>query len=382
MNHFLNFLLVACFFMMPSSNSFLGAELFHPAEHLLAQPAEATGTTQYNDSDIIKRIVRSYQKNASKVEKRGRSMWQGIFDDRHKAIHEIFYTGDISQATKILRDPGSTDLFYGFDMLSASILSQKNSPASRLDYAKNCLDGLVRCAESMGAIRLDNPEHHQHKPPVDWETNNILSLIGLALNAPISFPNPFPKEIGLASAHGVISYRVPQALYQAWRIKQIVKKIENPRVLEIGAGLGRTAQFCRQLGISDYTIVDFPMTQLASGYFLGRVFGKEHVVYSGEKNDHSKSKIKFLTPEEFLADKKNYDLIVNVDGFTEMDPTVAKRYWKKIENHASHFLSINHEVNPFTVKELIDASDKVKTVHRQPYWMRMGYVEELVKFKK
>lgn len=63
-----------------------------------------------------------------------------------------------------------------------------------------------------------------------------------------------------------------------------------------------------------------------------------------------------------------------------MDPKIAKAYWDKIERSSRMFISINHEVNPFTVKELIDTGTRVASVQRMIYSMRRGYVEELVKF--
>ncbi|MGQ0594661.1 MAG: hypothetical protein ACT4QB_19110 [Gammaproteobacteria bacterium] len=64
-----------------------------------------------------------------------------------------------------------------------------------------------------------------------------------------------------------------------------------------------------------------------------------------------------------------------------MDPAVARTYWDQIETRASLFLLINHEANPFRVKDLIYQSRRASLVGRAPYWMRKGYVEELVQFQ-
>jgi SAM-dependent methyltransferase len=355
-------------------------DYFRRSENLLAVPAQSQGTVE-DDLEIVQRIVAAYQSVASRQENRGNSIWQVIFDHSHKDIHDVFLQGKVNEAANILRNPASTNLLYGFDNLAVSILPHYTTYPVQEKYAKICLDRLVRCAEAMGAIRLENPEAYYSQSTPYWKADDILLKIYTLLGKSLPFPNPFPLEHGVASSDGIISYRVPQAIYQAWRIKKLLKGLQNPRVLEIGAGLGRTALYARHLGIENYTIVDLPFTELASGYFLARTLGGENVLLSGEVALDASRRIKFLTPHEFLADNTSYDLIINADGFTEMDPEAAISYWKKIKRCASLFLSINHEVNPFTVKEVIDTSSRVDTVERTPYWMRTGYVEEVVRFK-
>ena len=210
------------------------------------------------------------------------------------------------------------------------------------------------------------------------KTEDILAGIDKAC-IPFSMPNPFESEHGLGSSRGVISYRVPQALYQAWRIKQLLKGIQNPRVLEIGAGLGRTAFYANELGIKDYTIVDLPITTVAQGYFLGRALGEENICLGGEQFDGDQNRVKIVVPEIFFAGDKTYDLILNVDSLTEMDFDVAQSYWDKIKVSTNIFLSINHEANKFRVRDLFVEDLNNLIVHRGLYWMRKGYVEELIR---
>ena len=73
-----------------------------------------------------------------------------------------------------------------------------------------------------------------------------------------------------------------------------------------------------------------------------------------------------------------YDLIVNVDSLTEMDFSTAKGYWQKIKASTNLFLSINHEANPFRVQDLMAEDSLDLDVSRGLYWMRRGYVEEVI----
>jgi putative sugar O-methyltransferase len=176
----------------------------------------------------------------------------------------------------------------------------------------------------------------------------------------------------VATPRGVISYRAIQALYQAWRLFALVDRDPEARVVEIGAGLGRTAFYARQLGLRNYTIVDLPMSCVAQAYFLGRTLGDDAVSLLGEE----RSGISILPPSAFLDGEDTYDLVVNVDSLTELDPKVAKAYCKVIRERAGVLLSINHESNLFTVREMCNAIGMV-SVGRTPYWMRAGYVEEV-----
>jgi len=177
-----------------------------------------------------------------------------------------------------------------------------------------------------------------------------------------------------------MSYRVPQAIYQAWRISQLVSGIANPKVLEIGGGLGRTALYARQFGITDYTIVDIPVSSLAQGNFLGRVLGDERKISLFGEEGASADQVKLFPPSYFLDGSGRYDVVLNADSLTEIGIVAARQYWSAIKARADVFLSINHEANEFTVASLIKETPSIVQRSRSPYWMRRGYVEEVCTF--
>lgn len=155
----------------------------------------------------------------------------------------------------------------------------------------------------------------------------------------------------MATSRGVISHRAVQALYQAWRVFTFVNGDRGANVVEIGAGLGRTAFYARKFGLRNYTIVDLPMSSVAQAYFLGRTLGDDAVRLFGEEG----SGISILPPSAFLAAQDRYDLVLNVDSLTELDPRTAKAYCMAIRDRSGVLLSINHEVNPFTAREMCSA---------------------------
>ncbi len=98
-----------------------------------------------------------------------------------------------------------------------------------MSIANTSLDSLVLLGEAIGAIDLDYPEGYFHLQPRKWNGENIIEKLENFLGFSLNFPNPYPDEIGAWTTRGVVSYRAPQALYQALMIKKLteVLKIQN-----------------------------------------------------------------------------------------------------------------------------------------------------------
>jgi hypothetical protein len=314
----------------------------------------------------------------------GDSAWTEYFRTLHGDLHRMFMADDVDGAGAVLSDPGATNLFYGFDQLAKDHLAFAASARWRSANARATADSIVRLAEMLGVRRHPNAEAiangYVRRETVD--AASCLPLIDAAIGIPVDVPAPFPGDHGLATVRGVVSYRTPQAVYQAWRIRQMTCGIRKPKVLEIGGGLGRTAYYANRLGIADYTIVDLPMTSLAQGAYLGRALGEDRVALLGEKHRDAASRVKLISQKSFMEGKSRYDLIVNVDSLTEMSRDVAGDYMGQILKRADAFLSINHESNPFTVRELLDECEVPRPVTRMVCHMRNGYVEEFADLRK
>jgi hypothetical protein len=307
-------------------------------------------------------------------------MWRGFFESRQSRLHDIFLNGSVSEARNVLSHPGKSDLFYGFDNLFGEFVQRlKRSSSLRESYARNCLDDLLCSAEAFGALRCENPES-EVRSNSGFSADEVLAKLENSLGIRVTFPNPYPSEFGLRTSRGVASYRAIHSLDLALKIRQLLKGIPSPKVLEIGAGLGRSAYYATRFGLPGYEIVDLPFTTISQGYFLMSTLGADKVILAGEAAPERAGCVRLTTPSNFLASSAHYDLVVNVDSFTEIDPQIARQYWQKIEVSAARFLSINHEINPLTVKDFYDQSRRVKRAFRHPCWVRRGYVEELVEF--
>jgi hypothetical protein len=146
----------------------------------------------------------------------------------------------------------------------------------------------------------------------------------------------------------------------------------DARIVEVGAGLGWTAFYAAQFGLHNYTIIDLPLNSVAQGYFLGRTLGPGAIRLYKEQ----RSGITILPPPVFLNSDDRYDLVLNTASLTELEPETASAYGEAFRDRANIFLSINHEVNPFTVHKLYAAIAR-PPVSRAAYWMRSGYVKEI-----
>lgn len=351
--------------------------------------AESGPPTGLDDDALVARVAVAYRR-AVADHVGSESFWTEWSSGLKRDIHEALMDPDPAGAAAVLRHPAGNTHFWGFDAVAKAppgqvepheLVLQRLSGGAEwsLSYARWLHDALISLAEAVGALRLHYPEtepglHYTlFGEPADADA--VLDQVEAAIGAPITFPNPYPGELGLLTRRGIAGFRSLQAVYQAWRVAQIVGSRPGARVLEIGAGLGRTAYHAARLGLTDYTIIDIPLTNAAQGYFLGRTLGADRVALFGEP--HDSDRVKVLPPEALPHLEGRFDLVVNVDSFTELDPVITRAYWDFARQRAGALLSINHELNAHPVRELYQGRPGLRCT-RHPYWMRRGYVEELI----
>ena len=343
-------------------------QLHRPARDYLATPARTRGEPA-NDLALVERLVRSYRRFFRRDDYAG-GMWTTFFVERHGKLHDVFMKGSAEDAARILRDPSASDLHYGFDetrIETRDRLSRDRQAAAAL--ASHVKMILVTVAEALGVRKVESSENDRRFPMLP--TDELLAAIDAPMGIKVDFPNPFPDEFGLQTGRGVAGERAVQSLYQAFRTRAVAEGMRSPRILEIGGGTGRAAYYCHRMGLTDYTILDLPFSGISQGYFLGRALGPDAIAAEGEAA--SPRKVKLVSPQHFMAQPARYDLVVNVDGFTEMPLAISRGYWRHFKPASRKFLSMNHEVNEYTVAEITQS----KPVIRFPYWLRRGYVEEL-----
>lgn len=333
-----------------------------------------------DDSNLVQRIIDAYVKALVVDGGPGDSQWAVFLEQLNMAVHKALTSGDVDLVSQKLRNPSTNNIFYGFDNIREDYTRQwKEDSDARDFFTRQIYDALARLAEALGAIPLENPETYGFRDPQPYPVDDLLSRLDEALGIFVTFPNPYPDECGLATERGTASFRAIQSLYQAWRITQVLDEHGGTSVVEIGAGLGRTAYYAAKLGVKRYSIVDLPFTLMSSSYFLGRVLGDAGVALFGE--ERAGRWLDLTIPSDFLDRDEPVDLVVNFDSFTEIGRAMADRYWNHVFDVSSVFLSMNHEANPFTVRDFYQVTPGRYRVSRHPCWMRRGYVEELIELR-
>jgi len=307
------------------------------------------------------------------------STWLKIFNNFHKNIIEIVQN-DKSKIEDILDNPSKYNIFYGFD--NNCEFNYKNP--RHIDYYENdklVIDKILNFAEFLGILRHNNPEKYRiilQRPSLDF----LISEIEKKINIELKFENVFPGEKGVKTHKGIISNREIQAIYQAYQIKEICKRNNYKRVLEIGGGLGRTAYYCYKFGIKDFTIVDLLIPRVCQLNYLSRVLNEKSILNERQikKKDDFENKIKIVSPNYLFNNRHKYDLVFNSDSFTEIDSLYQGKYVDFISQNTKYFFSINHESNKSKVSDLF-SKIKINELNKNLYWLRRGYLEEHFKFR-
>ncbi len=324
-----------------------------------------------DDLKLVRRVRAAYIAANQTFSEYGESQW-GILDGYKSAIHNLVMRGTDDDLTVALRNPASNELFYGFDLVGAERTRMMRADETYQQREAQLISNAIELlASAVGATRVNNPEAPDHYPPEYHTSDELIELINHNVRA--EFPNPFPNEFGLKVKSGIVNLRAVFAVYQQYRTLQMMLLAKGNSILEIGAGLGRTAYYCHRSGATNYTIIDLPMTSLAQGYFLGRTLGDDNICLFGE--DYRPGAVRILPPA-CLSDV-NADVVCNVDSLTEMDRSAADTYVKHALDTAKVLLSINHEVNKFTVNQVIKAHAPKIELMRYPAPMRAGYIEEI-----
>ncbi len=341
----------------------------HRPMEIVAGEEAATGTVEPpDDAAVVQRIIAAYRTASDTSMGPTNSFWLTNIAELRRPEHETLIDGDLPAVQAMLRNPATNNLLYGFDGLA------RQYPKTDEDSTKGevfCYDKLLRVAEAVGTVTL---AYNEAPPRLDTPAvEDVLFGLDSKFGFRIEFPNPYEGECGLITSRGIASFRAIQSLYQAWRIAQAAPK---GRVLEIGGGTGRTAYYTTKFGVRDYTIIDLPLTGVAQAYFLHRV-GLDVRLYREARTDG----ILIAPPTVFHTTEDHYDLIVNVDSFTEMSPETARQYFDEAAKRCSQLLSINPEHNPYRIFDAIRGHPAVAHATREPYWLRNGYVHEMVTFK-
>jgi len=337
--------------------------------------AISTARQSFSDS-FIDRVRAAYRLATSTTSPTESLLWSALAA-RSASLHAalIDYDVPIEPLRELLVEPGRHHLLFGYDiMFKEEVDLISTNGAVRAGRVLQIKELLAQVSEAMGASRRFNPEFgddHSHASKDAAAVSTMVAAIEGVTGA-LRFPNAFPGEHGVLTRAGIASHRAIHAVYGAWRTRELAAEFGS-RILEIGPGLGRSAFFARTMGLTDYTIVDLPLTSVAQALFLAHALGEEAVTLTGE--EPADGKIAIVTSNFLREMGRSFDLCVNVDSLTEMSLKDARSYAALARDCGAAFLSINHEANKHTAAEVLGTA--LRRRYRFPYWLRPGYAEEL-----
>ena len=331
----------------------------------------------WNPSELfLKRLCTLYSVTS---EKHGipKGMW-GVIQESKADIHNALVECDLIKLEKLLMNPAETDLYYGMDTLA-----KYNKPFLSTESFCNLLvniisENLTFLSEVCGAKRFWNFESCPNREPLEIE--KVLAELDKICKIRLQFPNPFPREFGLVTSRGIMGHRVPTSIYHALKTRELIS-LTGAKIVEIGAGVGRTAYYSYEMGFKNYTIVDLPMSLVGQACFLAATLGDDAIWFDGENFSASQNKIRLYCPHTFFFLEENYDVALNIDSITEMPLEQGKEYFAYLADHSSIFYAMNHELNPHRTLDIAKLAKIPLLPIRFASVFRRGYVEELYFFK-
>ena len=132
-----------------------------------------------------------------------------------------------------------------------------------------------------------------------------------------------------------------QAVYELEFIQSSVD-LDGLRILEIGAGYGRTCHaIMSNHAVESYTIIDLENCLHLSRRYLKEVLSKEEY-----------AKVNFvLAKHSDLIGDLQFDLCINIDSFAEMDADVVRFYLDHVRDHVG-YLYVKNPVGKYLDKSL------------------------------
>ena len=325
----------------------------------------------YNYFDLNKK------KNFTSVKE---SMWNEISGSFYKNIFSLIEI-DRKNFTKILDDPGEYNLHWGFDD-NCKDLKKNYKSIFMKHYKFSIIDRLISFCEYISVLKTHHPATSSLFSNNKIDIDDLIIKIENKLQIKLNFENVFPGERGLKTAKGILVSKEIQALYNAFKIKEIIqyKNLKDIKILEIGGGLGRTAYYCNKFGIKNYTMIDILLPSISQANYLARSINEDSVLLVDEiSKNHQLNRIKISTPDKLLSNNNYFDIVFNSDSFVEIDYENQKNYVDYIKKNSNLFFSINHESLNFSVFELFRET-KYKKYQKSLFPLEKGYVEEIFEF--
>ena len=310
-------------------------------------------------------------------------VWEALLAGPQRQLAGWLAGGEVDPLARDLSALGRSEAAQGFFGGAGQHRRCDADPAYARLLAAWTHDKTLSLAEAVGAIPVELPENGAWGQSISTPTADLFTAIEAKLGRDLTPPPHVGGYLGVDAGGRVLQMRVLEAVYAAWRMRQLADALGTRRVCEIGAGAGLTAYYAVLFGIDDYVIVDLPTMNAVQAYMLiGSRIG-DRVSLHGEEGVAG---VRILPPQSFSAlEPGAFDLLFNQDSLPEIEEDAARTYLRDaVRISARCFLSINQEAHlPFeggcqrSVPELVADAGGFTLRSRHRHWLRQGYVEEV-----
>jgi hypothetical protein len=364
----------------------------HTCEYGIPEPpfgfADVPAPDPQTEIPLANRLIAAYHRALRADTKRDKPEDQWTFLERSifPDFVEIIRKKDAPAFADYMRCFFARTISHG-TFQGAMATAGLENPGSAASVAGRTVDALASLCESVGLLRVENPEQGHYGENLFRTPDDLVNLLESFLKIDVVPPNASGRKFGIRTRKGILALTDVRALYAARRIQEIIGPVSRPSVCEIGGGIGGVAYYCHLLGIRDYTIIDLPAISVMQGYWLSRALPKAPIVLFGEP-DPGGPAIRLAPPSRY--GKSRFNLVFNQDSFPEMHREHALAYLRRARRIAPALLSINQEgENPQTINsrqtvvaDLVDVVSGYRRIYRCHHWLRPGYVEELYRVQR
>jgi hypothetical protein len=342
-----------------------------------------------DDVVIAGRLLRAFraatQSSGARLDPERRDLWT-IIAAHQRGFASLLRAGDDEELARYLCNVSRHDAAIGITQGDAEYKRILRDRSYREFLALMAKDKLVSLAEAAGSLPVENPEQGVYGVNLHVDPEDLVAGISRQLGVDIAPPDIDGGLLKLRTNHGLFGERDANAIFTAWLLKRVLQGREAPRICEIGAGSGRVAYWCRQLGLGSHTVIDLPHVNVVQGYYLLKSVPADRVLLYGEDLAGRATDLT-IWPNHAIQELQDpeYDLVLNQDSMPEMSRSTVDDYLRWIRlTCRGLFLSINHESKPsygdnlrhVSVPEAVAAIGGFELQDRYPYWLRKGYVVE------
>lgn len=344
------------------------------------------------DVQLAERLLRFWaamqRSQAASGLTRETDVWTGIIS-RQGSFLSVIQSGDPRVLAQYLRSAPNRSVFQGVLGDGGNTLLREN-PAYRKQQSAWVIDLFVSLMESIGALSIQNPAQGSWgmaEIALDYKAllEELDRVCGSRVIVPQIFDGVLVTEIGGRHFTAVDLTAIDGAL----RIRRVLSSSTSKRILEIGAGSGRTAYWCVRFGLGPIQIIDLPHVAIAQAWYFAKAIpsGALHL-YGEPLGDVGSPPSVSIFPDTGLDEvsKRDVGLVFNQDSFAEMSRTALTRYLQWIiASDCGVLVSTNHEseaayasgARHLNASRILRSIDGYRLLDRERNWIRKGYVDEV-----